>query len=186
MPAQTTTKKIPNPLYAAAGAGDLAYRELRKLPERVAELRDTVSDAVSDAVTDARRSTDINYLRRVARRNAEAFVSGVEAAQSSAVAVYRGLVRRGERVVGRNVRATSARVAVDPGAKTVRAQVGIAPEPTKSTAAKSAPAKRTGRPAAKRTTTASKRTSAAAKRTTSAAKSTGRPRKAPAKRTAAK
>lgn len=37
-------RRIPTPLYAAAGAGDLAYQQLRKLPERAAELRDRVGD----------------------------------------------------------------------------------------------------------------------------------------------
>jgi len=32
------TKNIPAPLYAAAGAGDLAYRQLRKLPALYADL----------------------------------------------------------------------------------------------------------------------------------------------------
>jgi heparin binding hemagglutinin HbhA len=37
---ETTTKptRIPTPLYAAAGAGDLAYQQLRKLPTVVGEL----------------------------------------------------------------------------------------------------------------------------------------------------
>jgi len=44
MSTRTDTRKIPAPLYAAAGAGDLAYQQLRKLPERVAELRERVAE----------------------------------------------------------------------------------------------------------------------------------------------
>ncbi len=35
---ETPNTKIPAPLYAAAGAGDLAYKQLRKLPAVVGEL----------------------------------------------------------------------------------------------------------------------------------------------------
>jgi hypothetical protein len=85
----TTENRIPNPLYAAAGAGDLAYRQLRKLPSKVAELRGRVG------TTD----TDIDRLRGAARRNANALVSGAQAAQERAQALYAELVARGEQVV---------------------------------------------------------------------------------------
>jgi heparin binding hemagglutinin HbhA len=106
MNTQTESRKIPNPLYAAAGAGELAYEQLRKLPERVAELRGRVAElrpVVSDAVTDrvAERSlrADIDKLRDTARRNAQVFVAGAQVAQKQAAAVYTELVARGERVV---------------------------------------------------------------------------------------
>ena len=38
MTEQTKNTKIPAPLYAAAGVGDLAYKQLRKLPTVVGEL----------------------------------------------------------------------------------------------------------------------------------------------------
>ncbi|MBO4207783.1 hypothetical protein [Micromonospora echinofusca] len=38
MTQQTRTTRIPAPLYAAAGAGELAYQQLRKLPTVVTEL----------------------------------------------------------------------------------------------------------------------------------------------------
>jgi len=37
---EQTKTKIPAPLYAAAGAGDLAYQQLRKLPAVLNELSD--------------------------------------------------------------------------------------------------------------------------------------------------
>jgi heparin binding hemagglutinin HbhA len=91
----TDTKKqrIPTPLYAAAGAGDMAYRQLRKLPAKVAELRERVGGS----------EVDVDRLRVAARRNAQAFVSGAQAAQERAQAIYADLVARGEEVVrGRN------------------------------------------------------------------------------------
>jgi heparin binding hemagglutinin HbhA len=93
-----STKKYPAPLYAAAGAGDLAYQQLRKLPEKVAELRGRVSElrpAVTDAVGEQRRRVDLDRLRDIARRNAAVL-------QERAVAVYGDLVARGERVVSRD------------------------------------------------------------------------------------
>jgi hypothetical protein len=101
------TRRIPNPLYAAAGAGDLAYQQLRQLPAkaqelsgRVAALRPVVADAVTNAVADPARRVDVQKLRgeverigAVARRNAEAL-------RTQALAVYTDLVARGEKVVG--------------------------------------------------------------------------------------
>jgi len=112
MSTRTETRKIPNPLYAAAGAGDLAYQQLRKLPERVAELRERVAElrpAVTEVVNDRRLRADLGWLRHTARRNAAAVVSGAQAAQERAVAVYGELVARGERVVA-SARTTEAKV----------------------------------------------------------------------------
>lgn len=92
MTTKTQTRKIPAPLYAAAGAGDLAYQQLRKL---VAELRPTVTEAVSEP----RLRADLGKLRKVARRNAAAVRSGAQVAQERATALYTDLVARGQRVV---------------------------------------------------------------------------------------
>src|SRR4051812_3994576 len=103
MPTKTETRKIPTPFYAAAGAGDLAYQQLLKLPERVAELRGRVAElrpVVSDAVSERNLRADLDKLRDTARRNAAAVVTGAQVAQEKAVAVYIDLVARGERVVG--------------------------------------------------------------------------------------
>jgi heparin binding hemagglutinin HbhA len=99
---KTDARKIPTPLYAAAGAGELAYQQLRKLPERVAELRGRVSElrpVVTDAVSERNLKVDLDKLREGARRNAQVVVSGAQVAQERAVAVYTELVARGERVV---------------------------------------------------------------------------------------
>ena len=75
MTTSTTTRKIPTPLYAAAGAGDLAYQQLRKLPAQVAQLRARVEElrpAVTDAVAETNLRADLtaaaDRLRDAARR----------------------------------------------------------------------------------------------------------------------
>jgi len=95
-----TTRKYPAPLYAAAGAGDLAYQKLRTLPAKVAELRDRTGAP----------ELDVDRLRAVARRNAAAFVAGAQAAQEKAVALYTDLVARGEQVVKGSARDAEATV----------------------------------------------------------------------------
>jgi hypothetical protein len=102
----TTQRKVPTPLYAAAGAGDLAYRQLRKLRGKVLELRPVVTEAVSEQ----RLRADLDRLRVVARRNAKAVVNGAQGAQERATKYYTRLVAHGEAVVrsGRTTRAVTA------------------------------------------------------------------------------
>ncbi|MEE6259315.1 hypothetical protein [Plantactinospora sonchi] len=129
------TSRIPAPLYAVAGVGDLAYQQLRRLPAVVtslsdetartelrekavsttAELREkavtTTAELREKAVTTtaelrqraASREFDLDRLRAATLRNAAVVVSGAQAAQERAVAVYGELVARGERVVGTGV-----------------------------------------------------------------------------------
>ncbi|MER6591638.1 hypothetical protein ABT214_07275 [Micromonospora purpureochromogenes] len=49
---QPKTNRIPAPLYAAAGAGELAYQQLRKLPTVVSELGTKVVADGTKAVTE--------------------------------------------------------------------------------------------------------------------------------------
>ena len=143
MTTKTTTRKIPSPLYAAAGAGDLAYQRLRKLPEQVSSLRERVSElrpAVSDAVSETNLRADLDRLRQVARRNAATIVAGAQQASERAAAVYTQLVVRGEKVV-RNVHGAEATVEVRTTAGAVTAtaeakQVESAPVAKKTTAKK--------------------------------------------------
>jgi hypothetical protein len=140
MTSNTTTRKIPAPLYAAAGAGDLAYQQLRKLPEQVANLRERVAElrpAVSDAVSETNLRADFERLSTSARRN---FVAGAQLATERAAALYTELVNRGERVV-RNVRTTEAAIEVAPAAGTVTTKAAtkpVAKPVAKKTAAKKA------------------------------------------------
>jgi hypothetical protein len=143
MTTNTTTRKIPAPLYAAAGAGDLAYQKLRKLPDQVSQLRGRVSElapVVSDVVSETNLRADLDRLRHVARRNAATLVAGAQLATERAAAVYTELVVRGERVV-RNVRAeASLEIAPADGTVTVSTSDSTTAKPaakaTKSTAKK--------------------------------------------------
>lgn len=104
------TKRIPNPLYAVAGAGDLAYEQLRKLPAKALELREraiALRPTVVGAVKEPAIRVDMERLRTAARHNAkvlrhqaEVLRRQAEVAQDKAVAMYAELVARGEKVVG--------------------------------------------------------------------------------------
>ena len=135
MTTSTTTRKIPTPLYAAAGAGDLAYQQLRKLPAQVAQLRARVEElrpAVTDAVAETKLRADLDRLRGAARRNAESILAnaqaGAQVAQDRALAVYTGLVNRGEKVVAGG-RTAEAKVEIEPATKTVTTEVAVTPTP---------------------------------------------------------
>jgi heparin binding hemagglutinin HbhA len=145
-----TKTRIPAPLYAAAGAGDLAYQQLRKLPAVINELSDraaaslrTANETATSRATTLREkaaTTDLDQLRNTAASGAAAFA---QAAQERAIAVYTALVAHGERVVGTGV--------VD-AADVVNADITATEEPKVLEAAEAAsepkPRKRT-RPAAK-------------------------------------
>lgn len=126
MTSQPKTSRIPAPLYAAAGAGDLAYQQLRKLPAAVSELRNRVAadlstvdgaelrqkatetwrTATATAENLRRRAAsdlDLSRLRETATRNAAVVVASAQAAQERAVTTYGALVGHGERVVGAGV-----------------------------------------------------------------------------------
>jgi len=128
---EQTKTKIPAPLYAAAGAGDLAYEKLRHLPEIVDELRDKAvatttelreraqawSKAANGKAADLQKKAvaelDADHLRELALRNRDAFLAGAQKAEEKAKAVYVQLVARGERVVGSGVEATAEVVNAD-------------------------------------------------------------------------
>ncbi len=121
------TNRIPAPIYAAAGAGELAIEQLRKLPAMVGvlstrvvadlggravltgfELKQKATETLRTANETAdlaklREVTDIDKLRAAATRNAALVVAGAQVAQERAFAAYGALVARGERVVGAGV-----------------------------------------------------------------------------------
>ena len=154
MTTKTTTRKIPTPLYAAAGAGDLAYQQLRKLPAQVAQLRARVEElrpAVAGAVSEGNLRGDLTKLGDAARRNAASFLAsaqaGAQVAQDRAVAVYTDLVARGEKVVS-TARTAEAKVELEPAHKAVTAAV--------ATTEQAAPTTPTTQPAASSTQPAKK------------------------------
>lgn len=114
---EQTKTRIPAPLYAAAGAGDLAYQQLRKLPAVIDELSGRVNELSERAAKSLRAANDqanstaaqlrdkagtaeLEKLRDTATNSALAFA---QVASERAIAAYTALVARGERVVGTGV-----------------------------------------------------------------------------------
>ncbi|WP_433298576.1 hypothetical protein ACQP2F_43820 [Actinoplanes sp. CA-030573] len=105
-----TKTRFPAPLYAAAGAGDLAYQQLRKLPAVVNELSEKAAaslrtyneqaNAKAAQLREKAQTTDFDALRGNA---ASVATSLAQLAQERAVTAYTTLVARGERVVGTGV-----------------------------------------------------------------------------------
>jgi heparin binding hemagglutinin HbhA len=149
---EQTKTRFPAPLYAAAGAGDLAYQQLRKLPAVVNELGDravaslrTANDTASTTAATFKTtasSTDFDKLRDSAAASALAFAA---AAQERALALYTSLVAHGERVVGTGVVEAAEVVNAD----MVTTEEPKAVEATPATTAAAKPRKRATRPAAK-------------------------------------
>jgi heparin binding hemagglutinin HbhA len=105
-----TKTRFPAPLYAAAGAGDLAYQQLRKLPMVINELSDRAAASLRNAnetatnratvLRERANATELDKLRSTAASSA---VTLAHAAQERAIAIYTALVAHGERVVGTGV-----------------------------------------------------------------------------------
>ncbi|HEX8629471.1 MAG TPA: hypothetical protein VF755_15000 [Catenuloplanes sp.] len=163
MTEQTKTTRIPAPVYAAAGVGDLAYRQLRKLPTVVGdlsgravasgfELRERavaslkVANSTAGVLKEKATTTDIEQLRTAARRNKEALAQAAQTAQERAAAVYITLVAHGERVVGTGVVQAADTVNSDMEATPAPAEVTATPA---DVADKKATAAKRTRPAAK-------------------------------------
>jgi len=137
-----TDTRFPAPLYAAAGAGDLAYQQLRKLPAVVSELSDravaslrTANDTANTTAASLKstaNATDFDKLRETATASAVAFA---QAAQERALAVYTALVAHGERVVGTGVveaaEVVNADIETTEEPKAVEAAAKPAPKPRK-------------------------------------------------------
>jgi hypothetical protein len=107
---EQTKTRFPAPLYAAAGAGDLAYQQLRKLPAVVTELSERAAASLrtyneqanvkAAEIRDRAATTDFDALRGNA---ASVATSLAQLAQDRAVAAYTALVAHGEKVVGTGV-----------------------------------------------------------------------------------
>jgi hypothetical protein len=88
---------IPAPFYAAAGAGELAYQKLRKLPE--AATRTAGGLRARFAAPDRSSTVELTRIREAAQRGTAALVTRATTVQDRATAGYRRLVAHGERVV---------------------------------------------------------------------------------------
>jgi hypothetical protein len=135
---EQTKTKLPAPLYAAAGAGDLAYEQLRKLPGVVTELSEkaaaslrTYNEQANAKATQLRekaQTTDFDALRGNA---ASVATSIAQLAQERTVAAYTALVARGEKVVGAGVVTTADVVNADIETTDAPKAVEAAPKPRK-------------------------------------------------------
>lgn len=122
-------REIPTPFYAAAGAGDLAYQRLRRLPEAATRTARAAGDAASalrgrvaagDSRLDRERlSSDVVRLRDSAQRRAQVFVANAAVAQEKAVTGYQRLVAHGERIMA--TRSGAHQAGTDP------AEIPVAP-----------------------------------------------------------
>ncbi|MEV1071860.1 hypothetical protein [Micromonospora parva] len=147
------TNRIPAPIYAAAGAGELAIEQLRKLPAVVGvlstrvvadlggravltgfELKQKATETLRTANESAdlaklREVADIDKLRAAATRNAALVVASAQVAQERAFAAYGALVARGERVVGAGVLEAAETVNAD-----IEATEAVTPATTETAA----------------------------------------------------
>jgi heparin binding hemagglutinin HbhA len=151
---EQTKTRFPAPLYAAAGAGDLAYEQLRKLPAVVNELSERAAASLriyneqagvkAAQLREKASTTDFDALRGNA---ASVATSIAQLAQDRAVTAYTALVARGERIVGSGVVATADVVNAD--LETTEEPKAV--EAAKATDAASAPKprKRATKPATK-------------------------------------
>ena len=98
---------IPSPLYAAAGAGELAYEKLRKLPELASRTAEELRQRL--ATRDRNLNAELARVRESAQRGTAVVVARAATAQERAVTGYRNLVARGEKVVGSRIGATTGR-----------------------------------------------------------------------------
>ena len=102
----STKTEIPTPIYAVAGAGEVAYEKLRELPAAASRTLHAAGQttrawrkrvASAEVKLDRRALTeDLEKLRDAAQRRASAIVAGAE---ERAVTGYRHLVARGVRLI---------------------------------------------------------------------------------------
>jgi len=152
----TTTEKtkdrFPDAVYAAAGVGELAYQQLRKLPAATAELREQLPTRLAELRTElpakvaelrSELPAKAAELRSELPAKAAELRTEIPAALSTLVAdaftAYRRMVKRGRKVVdGRDIHATltpaplpegvEAKPVVEPiGMDTPTPQLDVAP-----------------------------------------------------------
>lgn len=137
-PRNRNRSDIPAPIYAAAGAGELAYEKLRKLPELAARTARTAGEFRQRlAAQDRNLNAEWTRVRESAQRGTAVVVAKAATAQERAVTGYRKLVARGERVVnGRlgvttgHAERTEIEVEVGPVRSDQRAGASAASSPT--------------------------------------------------------
>jgi hypothetical protein len=152
---EQTNTKIPAPLYAAAGAGDLAYEQLRKLPAVLTQLSDraaaslkTYNEQAGTKAAELREKANTTDFVALRENAASVATSIAQLAQDRAVAVYTSLVARGERVVGTGV--VEAADVVNADIETTEEPKAVASAVAEAKAVEAAPKpRRRAKPAAK-------------------------------------
>lgn len=174
------TRKLPSPVYAAAGAGEALVEQLKKLPgkaeelrdrakfeERAGKLRESVSENVKQGV-DTLKHLDKDKLREVAMETAATLGEKAREARVKASETYSELVERGEHVVAgergpikviSTIAAEDAKADTEAKVEQAKAEATAkteAAKPAAKPAAKKGPARKTAakKPAAKKTTKA--------------------------------
>jgi heparin binding hemagglutinin HbhA len=151
------------PFYAVAGAGDLAVKKLRQVPERISTLKVDRKD-IENAVTTIQVET-----KALPGKAQGAAIVVIGEAAGRADAVYGDLVGRGRRLVTRIRRQQSTQGAQKQAGTTVRRSKAATKTAKKGAAATRSSARGTATTARKRTAATKTATKSA---TTSAAKTT--------------
>jgi heparin binding hemagglutinin HbhA len=162
--ARTTSTDLRKPFYAAAGVGDLAVAQLRRLPEKAVELQNELLGRVAELPAKAKQ-VDVDAVRTTVTRTAEA--AGDRAAET-----YGDLVERGRKVVTaiRNQAATKQlEDQVRQTSRAAKATVTTARETVNRTRTSAKATSTTAKKTATRTKTAAKGTVTSAKKATAAA-----------------
>lgn len=113
-----TDRDLPAAVYAAAGASDLAYQRLRRLPGATTRALDAARRSASELreqgtptptrLDGDRLATGAARLRESTRRGGEMVVARAAEFQERAVSGYRHLVQHGEHVVASRTGGTQA------------------------------------------------------------------------------
>jgi hypothetical protein len=162
--ARTTSTDLRKPLYAAAGVGDLAVAQLRRLPTKAAELQSELVNRASELPAKAKQ-VDVDAIRTTVVRTAEA--AGDRAAET-----YDDLVERGRKLVTAIRSQAATKQLEDQLRQTSRAAKATATSARNSVTRTRTQAKATTTTAKKtatRTKTAAKGAVTSAKKTTEAA-----------------
>ncbi|HEY0486385.1 MAG TPA: hypothetical protein VGD72_09065 [Mycobacteriales bacterium] len=157
--ARTTGTDLTKPLYAAAGVGDLAVAQLRRLPAKAAELQSELAVRAAD-LPKAAKQVDVDAIRTTVTRTAGA-------ASDRATETYDELVDRGRKLVTaiRNQAATKQlETQLRNTARAAKATVTAARDSATRTRTAAKGTATTAKKSAARTKTAAKATATSAKK----------------------
>jgi heparin binding hemagglutinin HbhA len=142
----TQEKKRNSAVYAAAGIGDLAYEQLKKIPALAEELRTKAGTLreqgpswraqATDKAAELAGKVDVDKIRTV-------LVTNAQKAAEKAASLYDDLVARGEKVVESDAPATVSKAAdtvADGAARVFDEAVKVSEQTAKASQAPAKPA----------------------------------------------